>query len=72
MRGHFVKAKRFEIIVREIENGAAGRLVNAAAFHTDEPVFHDVEDADAVFAAELVEPDGRILTGADILADQVQ
>ncbi len=37
-----------------IEDCAAGRLVHAAALHADDAVLDDVDDADAVLAAELV------------------
>ena len=39
----------------EIEDRAAGRLVNAAVLHADKAVFHDVDDADAVGAADGVQ-----------------
>ena len=41
--------------MREMQNGASGRLVNAAAFHSDEAIFHNVHAADSVFSAELVQ-----------------
>jgi hypothetical protein len=37
------------------EDGAAGGLVDAAALHADEAVFHHVDAADAVASAEEVE-----------------
>ncbi len=45
----------FEVAVCGHEDGAAGGFVDAAGFHADEAVFHDVDTADAVFAAEGVE-----------------
>ena len=41
--------------MREVKDGAARRLVDAVVLHADETVLHDVEDADAVRAAERVE-----------------
>ena len=41
--------------MREIEDRAARRLINAVILHADEPVFDDIQNADAVLAAELVE-----------------
>ena len=38
-----------------LEDGAARRLVDAARLHADEAVLHQIEPADAVGAAELVE-----------------
>jgi hypothetical protein len=38
------------------QDRAAGGLVDAARLHADEAVFHEVEAADAVLAAQLVEP----------------
>jgi hypothetical protein len=38
------------------QDRAAGRLVDAAGLHADEAVFDEVEPADAVLAAQLVEP----------------
>ena len=35
-----------------VENGAAGSLVYAAILHANQPVFHDVQKADAVFSAQ--------------------
>ena len=39
----------------DVEDGAAGGFVDAAAFHADEAVFHHVDAADAVATAEAVE-----------------
>ena len=55
MQRLFVERQHFELLVREVEDRAARGLIDAVVLHADEPVFHDVEDADAVFAAELVE-----------------
>ena len=55
VHGHLVEAERLEVLVRGVEDGAARGLVDAAALHADEPVLHDVEQADAVGAAKLVE-----------------
>jgi len=49
-----IHRQRFHLAVAEVEDRAAGGLVDAAALHADEPVFDEVDPADAVFAAELV------------------
>ena len=41
--------------VRCVQDRAARSLINAAALHADQTVLDDVEDADAVLAAELVQ-----------------
>ena len=41
--------------MRFVENGAAGGFINAAGLHANHAVFHDVHNADAVFAAELIQ-----------------
>ena len=38
-----------------VQDRAARCLINAAALHADQTVLDDVEDADAVLAAELVQ-----------------
>jgi hypothetical protein len=65
--GHLVQAHRLQILVGLVEDGAARRLVHAAALHAHQPVFHDVQQADAVFAAQLVELVDYLL-GAHLLA----
>ena len=45
----------FDGAVRVQQDGAAGRLVDAARLHADEAVLDQVEAADAVVAAEVVE-----------------
>ena len=37
------------------EDGSAGSLIDAAGLHADDTVLDDVDDADAVLAAQLVE-----------------
>ena len=37
------------------QNGAAGRLVHAARLHADEAVLDEIDAADAVVAAEVVQ-----------------
>ena len=61
MHRHFVKAERFKIIVGKVEYLSAGSFVNAAALHTDKPVFDYVKKSDAVFTADLVELQNYIL-----------
>ena len=46
---------RLDCPVRGQQDGAARRLVHAARLHADEAVLHQVDAADAVVAAELVE-----------------
>ena len=41
--------------MRGEQDGAAGRLVNAARFHADKSVLDEIDPADAVVAAELIE-----------------
>ena len=55
VRGAAVERDRFDGAVRGEQDGAAGRLVDAARLHADEAVLDQVEPADAVVAAELVE-----------------
>ena len=43
------------MLVGVVENGAARGLVDAPVLHADEPVLHDVDDADAVGPADGVE-----------------
>ena len=53
--GLAVKDQLFKLLMRLVQDGSAGSLINAAGFHADNAVFHDVHDADAVLAAQLVE-----------------
>ena len=55
MRRLAVEGQRFDGAVGDVEDGAAGRLVDAARFHADEAVLDEVDPADAVVAAEPVE-----------------
>ena len=52
-----------------VQDGSAGGLIDAAALHADQPVFHDVNDADAVGAAQLIELEDDVL-GGHLLAVQ--
>ena len=54
VRGVFIKADSFEIVVCEVKNFSAGSLVNATTLHSYKTVFHDVEKSDTVRAANLV------------------
>ena len=36
------------------QDGSAGSLIDAAGLHADNTVLHDIHDADAVLAAQLV------------------
>src|SRR5690606_21665678 len=62
-----VEGEGFELLVRLHEDGAARGLIDAAALHADEAVFNDVNAADAVLAAELVEG-LEDLAGGELLA----
>ena len=55
MQRFLVEREHFQLLMREIEDRAARRLINAVILHADEPVFDDIQNADAVLAAELVE-----------------
>ena len=50
-----VERDLLERLVRRVKDCAAGRLVHAAAFHSDKAVFNHIDDTDAVFAAQVVE-----------------
>ena len=50
-----VERERFDLTMRLHEDRAAGRLVHAARFHTDETILNEIDAADAMFAAEFVE-----------------
>ena len=55
MQRVLVDGQHFELLVREVEDGAARRLIDAPVFHADQPVLYDVDDADAVRAADGVQ-----------------
>ena len=55
VQGVLVDGDHLQLLVGKVEDGAAGSLVNAPVLHADQPVLHDVQDADAVVAAQLVE-----------------
>ncbi len=38
-----------------VQDGTAGSLIDAAALHADQTVLNDIQQADAVLAAELVQ-----------------
>ena len=50
-----VEHELLELRVRRVEQRAARRLVDAARLHADHAIFDEVDDADAVLAADLVE-----------------
>ena len=56
MAGAAVERDRFDGPVRGEQDRAARRLVHAARLHADEAVLDQIDAADAVVAAELVEP----------------
>ena len=39
-----------------IENCSARRLIDSPGFHTHNPVFQNIDDADSVLAAQLIVP----------------
>ena len=45
----------FHVAVREFEYRAAGGFIHAAALHSDKAVFHYVNSADSVLAADFIE-----------------
>ena len=53
VEGVLVHGEHFQLLVGEVQDGAAGSLVHAPVLHAHQPVFHDVDDADAVGAAQL-------------------
>ena len=55
MHDLFVHGQHLQLGMGEVQDGAAGSLVDAVILHADETVLHDVDDADAVLAAQLVE-----------------
>ena len=55
MEGVLVHGEHFQLLVGEVQDGAAGSLVYAPVLHAHQPVLHDVDDADAVGAAQSVE-----------------
>ena len=67
MHGQLVQAQGLKNGMGLVEDGAAGRLIHAAALHAHETVLDDIEDADAVGAADLVELENDVL-GAHLFA----
>src|SRR5207245_940682 len=75
-----VEDELFQLAVRRMQQRAAGRLVDAAGFHPDQPVLHDVRPADAVLTrrgvqrleqlhrthGDVVDADGRPLLEPDL------
>ena len=51
-----VQGDGLQIAVRGAQDGAAGGLVDAAGLHADKTVLHHVQAADAVGAAQCIEP----------------
>ena len=52
---HFVKAKGFQVVVREVENRTARGFVYTTALHAYQTVFNDVQKTDTVFTANLIQ-----------------
>ena len=53
--GSTVKYQLLELLMCFHQNGSARSLIDTAGLHADNTVLHDVDDADAVFAAETVQ-----------------
>src|SRR5262249_59309804 len=51
-----VQRDRLEGAPRDVQDGAAGRLVDASRLHADEPVLDEIDTPDAVLAAQAVWP----------------
>ena len=51
-----VEGERLDSPVRDVEDGAARRLIHAARLHANIAVLDEIDAADAVIAAELVQP----------------
>src|SRR3546814_6144103 len=62
-----VQRELLDSAMRGVEDGPARRLVQAARFHPDEAVFHQVQTADAMRAAKVVQP-GEKAGGRQALA----
>ena len=67
MERHAVEAEVLELTMRVVEDGSARVLIDAAGLHADEAVLTDIDDADAVARADLVEL-GEELDRAELLA----
>ncbi len=52
MRGLAVERERFDGAMRDVQDGAARRLIDAARLHADETVLDQIEPADAIVLAE--------------------
>ena len=55
MQHFLIHGQHLQLGVGEVQDGAAGGLVDAVILHADETVLHDIDDADAVLAAQIVE-----------------
>src|SRR5699024_9826687 len=53
--GVAVKDQFLKLLVSRHEDGSSRSLVNAAGLHAYYTVFHDIDDADAVFSAQAVQ-----------------
>ena len=53
--GLLIQAQLLQLVVGVVEDGAAGSLVDAPGLHAHQAVLDDIRQADAVFAAQLVE-----------------
>src|ERR1700679_176994 len=55
MGGAAVERDALDAAMGGVEDGAAGRLIDAARLHADEAVLDEIDPADAVLAAQHVE-----------------
>ena len=56
MAGAAIERDRFDGAMRDQQDRATGRLIDAARLHADEAVFDQIEPSDTVVVAEFVEP----------------
>ena len=55
MRRAAIQGDAFDAAMGGEQDGAAGRLIDAARLHADKTVFHQIEAADAVGLAQRVQ-----------------
>ena len=53
--GVLVQGNHFQDLVGTVKNRSAGGLVHTPVLHADQPVFYDIQKADAIVAAQLIE-----------------
>ena len=55
MRAFLIQSDGLQNIDGLVQDGTAGGLIDAAALHAHQTVLHDIQQADAVLAAQLVQ-----------------